>query len=212
MVELGKRDSSSRNNPLLADPLNAKLAVMCRLLQNSRVLIIVFFALVLVACGEERIDPNAVPPVGTRPADLEYQLQQIDHLFVLQHYEQQRMEGPYQALGWLNDEFNAISVTEMDYRSVHQVPGMEDNTFYRFTLIIESFWTPAQAEQRLARLFERPPDLHVEQGKAFPLRRGFAIGRNVYTLATDVNAFSPELERLTKELEPQFREKVRFDP
>jgi hypothetical protein len=171
----------------------------------------------LLACGahEEPLDANAVPPIGANHADLEYQpeFRAIDHLFVVQNYEQQRLEGPYQALGWLKDEFNAIAVTEMDYRSVHQVPHMDDRTFYRFTLIIETFRTPTQAEQRLARLFERPPrEPNSEPDKAFPLRRGFAVGRNVYTLATDVSAFTPELDRLTKELEPQIRENVRVDP
>ncbi len=218
----GWLNSATREPPVkiarLACPLNAKLTVMNWLHRNSRLLILGICSLLLIACGaeEEPIEPNAVQSVSAKPAArVEHfpQLEQIDNFFVRENYEMQRLKNRAPAPTWMIERFNAVGITEMDYRRVHQVPDMDDNTFYRFMLIIESFWTPAQAEQRLARLDERPPQHpNSEPDKAFPLRRGFAVGSLVYILATDVNAFTPELDRLTKELEPHIRENVRIDP
>jgi hypothetical protein len=167
-------------------------------------------ALLLFGCGSDdrTIDASAIEPVAAKPAlGLEHfaHLKQIDELFVEQNYELKRKTGRSPAIQAMADEFNAFGVTAMGYRSVHPVPQMDANTFYRFTLFIESFQTSADAERRLARLYDRPPrDPDQEPDKAFPLRRGFAVGSLVYILATDVNAFTPELDRLTKVLEPKF--------
>ena len=182
----------------------------------SRLLPFILCTLVLQGCATDdaAIDLQAVPAIGAKHSNWpgNPELEKVDHLFVVQDYELQMMQGPYPAQGWVKDQFNAFAVTEMNYRSNHEVPGMDDNTFYRFTLIIENFRTPEEAQARLTRLYKMPPrEPNSEPDKAFPLRRGFAHDRVVVILATDVNAFTPELDRLMKVLEPQIREKVRLD-
>jgi len=103
---------------------------------------------------------------------------------------------------WEKEQFDTQRVTVLFLRSRHQVPGLDANTYFRFRLIAEKYETPADAKNRLERLFDQPPrEPNSEPQKEFPLRRGFAAESTVYTLATDVNAFMPELEILVKELE-----------
>ena len=63
-----------------------------------------------------------------------------------------------------------------------------------------------EASARLDQLFVEPPrDPGSEPYKDFPLRRGFVIGKTVYTLTTDVNGFMPELEKLVEGLEKELK-------
>ena len=103
---------------------------------------------------------------------------------------------------WERDQFNTQRMSVISVRSRDQVPGMDANTHFRFTVIVEEFQTPAEARKRFERLFDEPPAKpNSEPNKAFPLRRGFVVGDTVYTLATDVNAFMTELVLLVQGLE-----------
>jgi hypothetical protein len=101
---------------------------------------------------------------------------------------------------WEKEHFDLLEKRSVQIRSVKPMPG-SSNTFYRFTISEEKYPSESEAVVRLDRLLDMPPDLHVEDQKAFPLRRGFQAGNLVYVVSTDVSLFTQELENLSKNLQ-----------
>lgn len=107
---------------------------------------------------------------------------------------------------WEKQQFKIQSKAGFSVKSKNQVPRLEENTYYRFSFIYEAYETVEEAKSRVTRLREPPPANSIsEPDKAFPLREGFSLGNKVYIITTDVYAFMPELERLTKELQKQLQ-------
>jgi hypothetical protein len=105
---------------------------------------------------------------------------------------------------WEREQFNLLGKNSMQIKSMKALEG-EPHTYYRFTISEERYGSEAEARARLRRLFDRPPGLSPESGKAFPLRKGFSHNNAVYVVSTDVSMFSPELERLAGKLQRQIR-------
>ena len=167
-----------------------------------RYVLVFFVGLTLLCCaGEKRFDVDAVPPIAYADISTLPAVCGIEEFFTRQGYEL-KAAGLRPPTNWERIEFGTIGVIDLDFRSVDQVPRWE-HTYYRFTVIAEAFKSPEDAENRLAKLYVKPPPIpYAEPYKEFPLRRGFTAGNSVYTLTTDVNGFMPELERLIKDLEP----------
>lgn len=109
-----------------------------------------------------------------------------------------------QPSAWEKAQFQTLAKRVIEIRSAEAVPR-RPNTFYRFTVIEERYADAGGAEMRLSRLRERPPEMSPEDGKAFPLRRGFQYGEGVYIVSTDVSMFEGEMDRIAKELEAALR-------
>ena len=109
-----------------------------------------------------------------------------------------------QPTAWEQAQFQTLAKRVVEIRSAKAVPR-RPNTFYRFTVIEERYADAGSAEMRWSRLRERPPDMSPEEDKAFPLRRGFRYGEDVYIVSTDVSMFEGEMNRIAKELEAAFR-------
>jgi hypothetical protein len=74
-------------------------------------------------------------------------------------------------------------------------------SYYRFIVEEETFADAAAAGLRLDSLFVKPPKLSPEEGKAFPLRKGFVTGNTVVIVRTDVAAYQPMLTPMAGALE-----------
>jgi hypothetical protein len=109
-----------------------------------------------------------------------------------------------QPTAWEQTQFQTLAKRVTEIKSAKAIPR-RPNTFYRFTVIEERYADAGSAVKRLSRLQERPPDMSPEEGKAFPLRRGFQHGAGVYIVSTDVSMFEGEMNRIAKELETTFR-------
>lgn len=100
---------------------------------------------------------------------------------------------------WDKATFKISSKRVLLVKSKQQVPDWP-KTYYRFKLEIDEFLSRSDATARLAGIQQLPPDLTVEEKKAFPLRAGFQAENQVVMISTDVSAFQDELKRLLKKL------------
>jgi len=106
---------------------------------------------------------------------------------------------------WEKERYQTLAKRVIKIRSTKAVPGWSD-AFYRFTVVEERYADSRNAEMRLSRLLEEPPDMvRPEDQKAFPLRTGFQYGKGVYVVSTDVEMFEGEMKRIAKELKESFR-------
>jgi hypothetical protein len=74
-------------------------------------------------------------------------------------------------------------------------------SYYRFVIEEEIYPDAASAGMRLDSLFVRPPKMLPEEGKFFPLRKGFLAGHRVVIVRTDVAAYQPMLTPLAGALQ-----------
>jgi hypothetical protein len=103
---------------------------------------------------------------------------------------------------WELETFNLLDKNVVRIKSVKPVKKW-NKTRYRFVVYVERYATPDDALKRLQRILEMPPGLRPEEQKAFPLRKGFRHGTQVYLVTTDVALFEldGELERVLSKLQ-----------
>lgn len=141
---------------------------------------------------------NADAPIPEEPAELKA----VIAYFASQPYNLIQTQARRSVSDWKMENFNTKAVAVFLVKGRQQVKDMDENTYYRFSFILETYENEQDAKIRIKRLYEEPPrSPNLEPDKAFPLRKGFSSGNKVYIIATDVNAFTPELDRLTKDLQ-----------
>jgi hypothetical protein len=105
---------------------------------------------------------------------------------------------------WEKAQYQTLAKRVIKIKSIQAVPGWSD-AFYRFTVIEERYADARSAEMRLPNLWKFPPDVNLEDQKAFSLRTGFRHGKNVYIVSTDVAMFETEMRRIAKALKVSLR-------
>ncbi len=130
----------------------------------------------------------------------------IEKYFVSQEYVLTNQSESRSPTEWEKQQFNMKSVSGFSIKSKNQVPKWED-TYYRFSFINETYETEQEAKVRITKLYEEPPALPMsEPNKAFPLRKGFSLGKNVNIIATDDLGYMSKLERLASGLQIQLNQ------
>ena len=94
---------------------------------------------------------------------------------------------------WEKEQFNLLEKRSIRIKSLKPLQRFPD-TYYRFTISEEKYGSDREAEARLHRLFDKPPDLYAEDRKMFPLRRGFQYKNMVYVVSTDASMFMEQME------------------
>lgn len=94
---------------------------------------------------------------------------------------------------WEEREFGKAGVRMQSIKAVKETPGRKD-TYYRFTLVEETFACETAARSRFVRLKDNDPELNSKQHPELILRGGFSTGEKVLYVTTDVSAF--EIEKL----------------
>ncbi len=101
---------------------------------------------------------------------------------------------------WERNTFNLQNKRSIFVKSRRPVPG-EANTYYRFTLTEETYPEATSAKNRLAHLFQKPPDFNAQDEYSFALRIGYQLDNFVYVIGTDAILFEKEMQRLAKQLQ-----------
>lgn len=90
---------------------------------------------------------------------------------------------------WELRDFKMRNKTIYWIKSKKKVSG-EKNLYYRFTVRIEDYETPEDAQKRLAYIESTPPGPDGKMiAPEYALREGFQIGTQVYVVGTDVYTF-----------------------
>ncbi len=97
-----------------------------------------------------------------------------------------------------------VKIEVKRFKGLKPVKGSKD-TFYRFSIFIESFANQNDAKERLQNYRKAPKNLSPSEKKSFPLRQALVRDCHVIIVTTDVSQFEKEqMKPILKEIEEHF--------
>lgn len=105
---------------------------------------------------------------------------------------------------WEKKQFGTARVIKQKIKAAEPT-SKNSETYFRFTIRQETYHNANFAQNRIKKMFFRPPGLNTKMNPEYLLRDGFSIGKDAFIISTDVLSFSKtELPMLVKKLKMYF--------